>query len=77
MSGEVSISSGRSEAGSSGSLSVQTGSSKSGAGGSLSLQVGDGGSLSNGGSTYLAAGQTSSQGCKGGTVIIGELYSNK
>lgn len=37
------------------------------------LQVGDGGGLSNGGSLYLAAGQTSSQGRKGGTVTIGTL----
>lgn len=74
VSGEVTVSSGLSEAGRSGSLSLQTGSSVGGAGESLLLQVGDGGGLSNGGSLYLAAGQTSSQGRKGGTVTIGTLF---
>jgi hypothetical protein len=68
--GDVSISTGYSQAGSSGMITLHTGSLKSGAGGSLELQVGDGGGLSNGGDIFLVAGQTSAQGRKGGSVAI-------
>jgi hypothetical protein len=70
VSGDVSITTGYSQAGSSGMITLHTGSSKSGAGGSLELQVGDGGGLSNGGDIFLVAGQTSAQGRKGGSVTI-------
>ena len=70
VSGDVSISTGYSQAGSSGVITLQTGLSKSGAGGSLELQVGDGGGLSNGGDISLVAGQTSAQARQGGSVTI-------